>query len=52
MGSYLILLDRYHANGEMAEEQNRRYYALRGCLRTALPLIERLNLYRPPVALE
>jgi hypothetical protein len=52
MGSYLIILDRYHTGAEMSEEQNRRYHALRDCLRAALPLIDRLNLYRPPISLD
>ena len=52
MGSYLILLERYCAGGEMSKEQSRRYNALRASLRAALPLIERLNFYRPSISLE
>ena len=52
MGSYLLMLERYHAAREMTTKQDHRYEALRSSLRAALPFIEYLNLYRPPIPLD
>jgi hypothetical protein len=52
MGTHLKTLDQHHKSGAMTDRQRRRYATLLDRLRDALPLIERLNLYRPPVVLE
>ena len=49
MGSYLTLLEEYYRAGGMTADQQRRYQELLRELQEALPLIERLNLYPPPV---
>lgn len=52
MADYLTELDEYYWGGEMTPEQQEHYRELLCKLKEALPLIERLNLYRPPVLLE
>lgn len=49
MGSDLTLLERYYRAGELTADQQRRYRAVLHKLEEALPLIERLHLYPPPV---
>jgi hypothetical protein len=52
MADYLTELDeQYHAD-RMTPGQQERYQALLRDLRTALPTINRLNLYGPPICLE
>jgi hypothetical protein len=41
----------YHGRGELAPDEQERYQALRVELRDSLPLVERLGLARPSVAL-
>ncbi|HWR48195.1 MAG TPA: hypothetical protein VN327_11380 [Pseudonocardiaceae bacterium] len=41
----------YHGRGELAPQEQERYQALRSELRLSLPLVERLGLARPRVAL-
>jgi hypothetical protein len=41
----------YHDRGELAPGEQERYQALRSALRHSLPLVERLGLARPRVAL-
>jgi hypothetical protein len=48
----LNLLDHYYHAGEMTSDQQARYQELLCQLKAALPLIERLGLYPPPVSLE
>ena len=52
MGTYLIIVNRHYRSGDMAPDQRCRYERLVGELKKALPLIERLKLYPPPVPLE
>ena len=52
MGTYLITLDRYKRHGDMTAEQISRYRALLTRLREALPVIDSLSLYRPPIRLD
>lgn len=52
MGTYLTRLDHYFCLGEMSPAQQARYRDLLCRLKAALPLIERRNLYRPPVPLD
>jgi len=42
----------YHRRGELAPDERARYESLRCELREVLPLVERLGLARPRVALE
>lgn len=51
MGSYLTELEDYRRAGALSPEQEYSYRRLREELRDNLPVIERLNLYRPPVEL-
>ncbi len=51
MADALTELERYYRSGAMTPEQQAHYRALRGQLRQALPLITRLDFYRPPVPL-
>jgi hypothetical protein len=48
----LARLGRWAADGVLSPEQEARYRALLRQLREYLPLIERLNLRRPPVVLD
>jgi len=52
MADYLTELHEFARTGQMSAEQQARYQVLRRALQAALPIIERLNLYRPPVALD
>lgn len=52
MTTYLPLLDRHARAGRISEEHRSRYHELLAALRDALPIIERLDLCRPPVPLE
>lgn len=51
MATYLPELDRLYRSHEMNVEQQARYRTLLHTLHDALPIIERLALFRPPVAL-
>ncbi|MGH2354419.1 MAG: hypothetical protein ACRDI2_25290 [Chloroflexota bacterium] len=51
MADYLPELDAYYRSGEMMPDQQRRYRELLEQLKGALPVIRRLDLYRPPVPL-
>ncbi|MGI8912676.1 MAG: hypothetical protein ACR2JY_02605 [Chloroflexota bacterium] len=50
IADYLAELDEHSRNGQMAPPQQARYWALRNNLQDALPLIQRLGWYIPPVA--
>jgi hypothetical protein len=52
MASYLVELDELYWGGEMTPEQQVRYLGLLDKLKQASPIVERRNLYRPPVLLE
>ncbi len=52
MATYLPLLERSYRSGAMTPDQRARYCAILRQLKEALPLIERLQLYPPPVPLE
>ena len=52
MASDLPLLDRHYCAGNMTADQQARYRKLLDHLREALPVIVRLDLYRPPVPLD
>ncbi len=52
MSGRLLRVEHYHRAGELTEEQERRYRELRRELGEAMPLIERLGITRPAVALE
>jgi hypothetical protein len=52
MGSHLRLLEAHFRAGQMTAAQQERYRAVLSKLKAALPLIERLDLYRPTVPLE
>ena len=52
MADYLPQLDGQYRAGELAPEQQARYQDLLRKLKETLPIVERLNLYRPPVSLE
>ena len=47
MGSYLPELVRYHRAGVLSEEQEEAYERLKQELEQNLPVIEKLNFYRP-----
>jgi hypothetical protein len=51
MADYLTELDEHYRAGRMTRGQQERYQALLSELQAALPLIDRLKLYRPPVSL-
>lgn len=51
MADYLTQLDDYARVGLLTDEQCARFETLRTLLREKMPLIERLDLYRPPVRL-
>jgi hypothetical protein len=42
----------YYGRGELAPEEQARYESLRGELQRAMPMIERLGLARPSMALD
>lgn len=52
MADYLTLLHEHRCAGDMTPDQQDRYRTLLRELAAALPIIERLNLYRPPVPLD
>jgi hypothetical protein len=52
MGSDLPLLEAHFRADRMTAAQRERYRAVLTELKAALPLIERLDLYRPTVPLE
>ena len=52
MGALKVTLDPYYRSGAMTDDQRTRYRAILRQLHEALPLIERLRLYPPPVPLE
>jgi len=52
MASDLRVLDRHYRAGAMTTEQEARYRKLLCMLKDLPPLIERLQLYPPPVSLE
>jgi hypothetical protein len=51
MATYLVDLDEAYRAGTMTSDQQTRYRAVLDRLSRLLPLIERLDLYRPPVPL-
>ncbi len=51
MGTYLVLLERHYRAGTMTPDQRALYHELLDRLQAALPLIEQLQLYPPPVPL-
>lgn len=52
MADFLPELEEAFRADEMTPEQQTRYQTLRQKLSAALPIIERLRLYRPPVPLK
>ena len=52
MATYLPLLERSYRSGAMTPDQQARYREILRQLKEALPLIQRLQLYPPPVPLE
>lgn len=52
MSTELQELDTYRRAGEMTAAQHQRYHELLRQLKRLLPLIERFDLYRPPVSLD
>jgi hypothetical protein len=52
MGSHLPELQRHYSRRELTPEQRLGYRQLRCRLKEALPTIQRLELYPPPVLLE
>ena len=52
IADYLTDLDECERAGHMTAEQHIDYRDLLGVLEQMLPIIERLNLYRPPVSLD
>ena len=52
MADYLTELDDYYWDDKMTPEEKERYRTLLCTLKDRMPIIERLNLYRPPVLLE
>lgn len=51
MGTYLVELEDLAKAGKLSGQQRERYAQLKSKLREAMPLIEELNFYRPPVEL-
>lgn len=49
MADYLTELDEHYQGGQMTPSQQARYRELLDNLGTALPTIDQLRLYRPPV---
>ncbi len=52
MGALKVTLDPYYRSGDMTADQRARYREILRQLQEALPLIQRLRLYPPPVPLE
>ena len=52
MADYLTELDQYYRAGTMTPDQQVRYRAVLCKLKAVLPIIERLDFYRPPVSLD
>ncbi len=52
MGALQVTLDPSYRSGAMSDEQRARYGTIRRELKEALPTIEQLQLYPPPVPLE
>ena len=52
MADYLPDLHAHFCAGDMTPDQEDRYRRLLRELAAAMPIIERLNLYRPPVPLD
>ncbi len=52
MADYLTQIDEHYRGDGVATDQRTRYQELLRKLRDALPIVERLNLYRPPVSLD
>ena len=52
MATYLPLLERSYRSGAMTPDQQVRYGEVLRQLKEALPLIQRLQLYPPPVPLD
>lgn len=52
MADYLTELDEHYRSGEMGPGQIAEYKLLLGRLKEVLPIINRLNLYRPPISLD
>lgn len=52
MADYLTTIEEHYVAGELTEDQASHYLELKGELREALPIIQALNFYRPPVSLE
>ena len=52
MGALKVTLDPYYRSGAMNDDQRARYCTILRQLKEALPLIERLQLYPPPVPLD
>lgn len=51
MADYLTELDEHYHAGDMLAEQEERYRDLLRMLREAMPIIEQLDMMRPPVSL-
>ena len=51
MADYLVELDRHYHAGDMLVAQEERYRGLLRLLRQMMPIIETLDLMRPPVSL-
>jgi hypothetical protein len=51
MGTYLVVLHRSAGADEMTARQQSRYRRVLDRLSDSRPVIERLNLHRPPLAL-
>ncbi len=52
MADYLTELDEHYRAGRMTSPQQACYQDLLSKLKEAIPIIQKLNLYRPPVPLE
>lgn len=49
--SGLARLSEYSSRGQLTGKQQERYAKLRGKLKEIFPLVEKLDLYRPPIKL-
>lgn len=52
MADYLTELDEHYRSGTMVPAQKLEYASLLRKLKEMLPIITRLNLFRPPVSLD
>ena len=52
MASYLIELQEAHLSGDMSDSQGEQYRGLLRELKSAMPLIARLQLYPPTIDLD